>query len=291
MVGTATLSRFEDAGSTLSVVTCHQIARLPRPRASADTAACNGAMTMGDVRQMPALDGIDPQSPSSEGFHPEFGYLCPTPRMRLRIRMIAISGSIGMMIAAISVLALHREGGESSRGGLALSAAAAVPTADATPAMTLAPPIAVTGASGALRAPASCRDPLGFLLDRHCESGKSRAARSRRGAPHRIVSLPIGRSGALSANEPRVPERKAVTSEKGEGVADVTDMAKASAAGLAGASASNTKPRTKSARKHKQPTSPGDNGLSAFAAAPWFGQNAPDRKAAPFGIGGRGPWR
>ena len=81
-----------------------------------------------------------------------------------------------------------------------------------------------------------------------------------------------------------------MTNEKGEGVANVTDMAKASAAGLADPSASNTKPRTKSARKHKQPTPPGDTGLSAFAAAPWFGYNAHDRKAAPFGIGGRGPW-
>ena len=164
-------------------------------------------MTMGDVRQMPALDGIDPQFLASDGFHPEFGYLCPAPRMRHRIRMIAISGSVVMMIAAISVLTLHREGGESSRGGSALSAAAAAPTADDTPATTWAPPSAVTGASGVLRAPAPCLDLLGSLLDRHCESGKSRAARSRRGAPHRVVSLPIGRSGALSANEPRVHSR------------------------------------------------------------------------------------
>jgi hypothetical protein len=249
-------------------------------------------MPMGDVHKIPPPNGIYPQFLSSDDFHPELGYLCPTPRMRLKLRMIAILASIAMMIGAISVLArVHRDGGESDRRALALSAAAAVPTADEAPAMTLSSPTAETGASGALRAPASCQDLLGAFVNHQCESGKSRASRSRRGAPHQIVSLPIGHSGAVSANEPTVFEPKAVMSEKGKAVHDVTDIAKASAVGLVDTSALKTKPRTKSARKNRQTAPPSDSGLSAFAAAPWFGGNANNRKATLFGSGGWGAWR
>ena len=245
---------------------------------------------MGDFHKISPPDGAYPQFLSSDDFHPEFGYLCPTPRMRLKLRMIAIVASIAMMIGAISILApVHRDGGESDRRALALSAAAAVPTADEAPAMTS--PTAVTGASDALRAPSSCQDPLGAFVNHQCESGKSRALRPRRGAPHHIVSLPIGHSGAVSANEPTVFEPKAVTSEKGKTVDDAADIAKVSAAGLVDSSASNTKPQTKSARKDRRTTPPTDNGLSAFAAAPWFGGNANNRKARPFGSGGWGAWR
>jgi hypothetical protein len=242
--------------------------------------------TMGDVHKIPPPNGIYPQSLSSDDFHPEFGYLCPTPRIRLKLRMIAILASIGMTIGAISVLApVHSEGGESDRRELALSAAAAVPTADEAPAMTL------PSSTAALRAPAPCQDLLGSFANHQCESGKSRSARSTRGAPHGIVSLPIGHSGAVSANELAVPEPNAVMSEKGKAVDNVTDVPKASAAGLINSSASNTEPRTKSAHKHRQTTPPGDNGLSAFGAAPWFGSNTHNRKGTPFGSGGWGAWR
>lgn len=231
----------------------------------------------------PPPNGIYPQSLSSDDFHPEFGYLCPTPRMRLKLRVIAILASIGMTIGAISVLALvHREGDENDRRELALSAA--VPTADEAPAMTL------PSSTAALRAPAPCQDLLGSFVNYQCESGKSRSARSTRGAPHGIVSLPIGHSGAVSANELTVPEPNAVTSEKSKAVDNVTDVPKASAAGLGNSSASNKEPRTKSAHKHRQTTPPGDNGLSAFGAAPWFGGNA-HNKGTPFGSGGWGAWR
>ena len=53
---------------------------------------------------------------------------------------------------------------------------------------------------------------------------------------------------------------------KGQAIANVTDIAEVSATGLSDFSA--PKPRTKSVRKQKQPTPPGDDGLRAFAAAP-----------------------
>jgi hypothetical protein len=248
-----------------------------------------GSLTMSDARQMLPPNGIYPRFLSSEAFHPEFGYLCPTPRMRLKIRMIAIMASIGMMVGAISVVALmHREGGENDRGELALAAAAAIPTADETPAVMLPPATAVVGASGVLHAPARCQDLLGSFVDRQCESAKSRAAHSRR-APHQIASLPIGRGGVVSANEPTVHEPEAVMSDEGKALGDVTGIAEAPAAGLADSSASSTKAPTKSARKHKQATPPGDNGLSAFAADPWFGRKT-HNETTPFGNSGWRTW-
>jgi hypothetical protein len=244
---------------------------------------------MGDVHKIPPPNGIYPQSLSSDDFHPEFGYLCPTPRMRLKLRVIAILASIGMTIGAISVLApVHSEGDENDRRELALSAA--VPTADEAPAMTLPSSTALMGASVALRAPTPCQELLGSLVNHQCETGRSRSARSTRGAPNGIASLPIGHSGAVSANELPVPEPNAVTSEKGKAVDNVTDVPKASAVGLVNSSASNTEPRTKRAHKHRQTTPPVDNGLSAFGAAPWFGSKA-HNNGTPFGSGGWGAWR
>jgi hypothetical protein len=241
-------------------------------------------MTMGDVRQMPAPPGIYPQVPSSDDFHPEFGYLCPTPRMRFKIRMIAILASIGIMVGTISVLALLGEGGESDRRELSLPAAAAVLKAEEPPAVTLPPPAT---AMGALRGPTPCKDLLAWFLDRRCELRKSSTVGSRRVAIHQIVSLPIGRSGSVSANEPPMLEPKAVRSEKGKGVGIVTDIS----SGLADTSTSNTKPPTKSARRHKRTTRPGDPSLSAYAAAPRFGRDAHNRDATPFGSGSWGAWR
>jgi hypothetical protein len=205
----------------------------------------------------------------SHNFHPEFGYLCPTPRMHRKPRMIAILASIGMMIGAMLILAPEqREGGESDRRELALTAAA--PTDDLAPAVRLPSSTAVTDGSDAPHAP-------------------SRLAR-RRGASHQIVSLPIGHGSFVLANGPTVSEPKAVVREKGKAADNVIDIVRAAAPALLDSSASNTKPRTKSARKHKT-TPPYDNGQNAFAAAPWFGSNAHNRKAAPFGTWGWGGWR
>jgi hypothetical protein len=248
-------------------------------------------MTMGDVHKVPPPDGIYPQLLSSDDFHPEFGYLCPTPRMRLKLRMIAILALIGTMIGAISVLApLHREGGENDRSELVLSVA--MPTTDQAAPMTLPSPSAVTDASSILHGLVRCQDLLGLFINHQCESDnfRSRSAR-RRVDPHQIISRPIGHGSLVSANEPTVSEPKAVMSEKSKVIGNVTDIARASAAGLVDPSTPNTKPHIKSARKHRQTTPSDHNGLSAFAAAPWFGSNAHARKATPFGSGGWGAWR
>jgi hypothetical protein len=230
----------------------------------------------GDVNQMLPPRDISPRSLSPERFHPEFGYLCPTRRIRLKIRMVAILASIGMMVAAISVLALvHREDGASDRREMALPAVAG----DEASALIL--PHA---------APAWCQDLPWMILHRQCRSGQSPAARSRRGASRQIVSLPIGRRGVVSANEPAVIVAKVVTSEDETTLGTVTDNAKVPSARLGDSAGSVKKRASKIVRKYKA-TPPGENGLNAFAAAPWFDRYAHNREATPFPSRDWGAWR
>jgi hypothetical protein len=39
-------------------------------------------------------------------YHPEFGYLCPSPLVRRSVRLALVSGAIGMLIGAIAILSL-----------------------------------------------------------------------------------------------------------------------------------------------------------------------------------------
>ena len=222
---------------------------------------------------------ISPQFLSPESFHPEFGYLCPTRRMRHKIRLVAILASIGMTVAAISVLALvRRDDSESERWEIALPAAAPV-AGDEVPALIL-PPHAV---------PASCQDLPGAFLDRRCRSAKPRAALSRRGNSRQMVSLPIGRRGVVPANEPVVIAAKAAMSEEETTLGPVTDNAKVPSARLGDSAGSGKKRATKIARKYKA-TPPGENGLNAFAAAPWFDRYARYREATPVRSWDWGAW-
>ncbi len=228
---------------------------------------------------LPPRDISPPYLPP-ERFHPEFGYLCPTRRMRSKIRMVAILASIAMMVAAISVLALaHREDGGSDRREMALPAAALV-AGNESLALISPPPVA----------PAACGDLPGMFLDRQCRSAKSRAARARRAATRRMVSLPIGRRGVASASEPAVIAAKVAMGEDETTLGTVTDNAKAPSARPADSAGSGKKRAVKIARQHKA-TAPGENGLNAFAAAPWFDRYAHNRAATPFRSWDWGAWR
>ena len=223
---------------------------------------------------------ISPQFLPPERFHPEFGYLCPTRRMRRKIRKVAILASIGMMVAAVSVLALaHRDDSESERWEIALPAAAPV-AGDEAPALILSPHAV----------PASCQDLPGMFLDSQCRTGKSRAARPRRRASRQVVSLPIGRRGFVPANEPAVIAAKVAMSEDETTLGPVTDNAKVPSARLGDSAGSGKKRATRIARKYKA-TPPGENGLSAFAAAPWFDRYARYREATPVRSWDWGAWR
>jgi hypothetical protein len=225
---------------------------------------------------MPAPDGIEPQFLSSDDFHPEFGYLWPTPAKRRRIRKAVMWASAGTVIGAFALLTLAQHGGGGGRGEFVSAAAASAPAMVAeAPAMPPVPPITITDASAAARAPASCRDLLGSFIDPQCKSGRLRKSRSERRASNRVVSVPIGRTAFLNREDTAAPA--AVAQVPDEVVAKpAVDVAPEPAA-------SPAKPRPKSARKHK-PSSPDSDPRSAYAAAPGYGHDAYNRAAYPPGL-------
>jgi hypothetical protein len=72
--------------------------------------------------------------PSPQHFHPEFGYLCPSPRVRGAFRVACWAGGIGILFGAVATLALVPRGDpDAGRAAAALAAIAAqVPAADGT---------------------------------------------------------------------------------------------------------------------------------------------------------------
>src|SRR5260370_24829664 len=49
-----------------------------------------GAGTPSEGSDMSAMD-VHAEIPSAQNFHPEFGYLCPSPQMRRRVRSAALT--------------------------------------------------------------------------------------------------------------------------------------------------------------------------------------------------------
>jgi hypothetical protein len=241
---------------------------------------------------MPSPDGMEPRFLSSDDFHPELGYLLPTPRKRRQIRRVAMTASAAVVVAAISAFALaHREGGFGGRGDFVSAAAAAVaPTTDEMPAIAPVRPIAVTDVSGALPAPPFCQDLLGSFIDPQCRPGKPRKSRTARRASSQVVSIPIGRGASVARDETSSPTSKPRAQDKV--VASTLALAKPSADAAPDPSASSAnpspKPSTKSAHKRKA-RSPDNGGLSAYAAAPWYGRNAYSSAVRPAPFGG-GNW-
>jgi hypothetical protein len=43
--------------------------------------------------------------PSPNHFHPEFGYVCPTPRFRRAVSVSFVAGSLGLLVGAVGVIA------------------------------------------------------------------------------------------------------------------------------------------------------------------------------------------
>jgi len=225
--------------------------------------------------QMPTPNGIEPQFLSSDDFHPEFGYLWPTPHKRRRMRKALMWASAGVVIGAFALLTLAQHGGGGRGEFVSAAAASAPPMVAEAPAVPPALPITITDASGAARAPASCQDLLGSFIDPQCKPGRLRKSRSERRAANRVVSVPIGRSAFLNRDDASAPAAVAQVPEEA--------VAKPAADVAPDPVAAPAKPRTKSARKHKPSSSDGDP-RSAYAAAPWYGRDAYGRGAYPAGL-------
>lgn len=133
-------------------------------------------------------------------FHPEFGYLCPAPRMRRSIRRSMACMMIGMMIGVIGAVAItHRAARDGEDGGRA--SAAPIDTAQAplieSPVAGVSPGRSTDRpAAAAPQAKGPCEDPVAAFLNQACSSAKSRARHAARTKNH----LATVTSGTVSAS-------------------------------------------------------------------------------------------
>jgi hypothetical protein len=155
---------------------------------------------------------------AAQNFHPEFGYLCPSARLRRKVRGAVIALAAGTVIAASMALALlpqlaPQSPGDRGRQESARSATVLPPIDQAAdlkatgvaeeglPAATIARAVA-TERAAASRAQAACDDLSGSFLAPQCQlgkAGKSRATHTAH-APHdagnRVATVAIGRADA-----------------------------------------------------------------------------------------------
>src|ERR1700686_522150 len=128
----------------------------------------------------------------AQNFHPEFGYLCPSARMRRKLRSAAVTFLAGMVIAAGTALALvpqlvPNSPGDGAGQEPALTVVAAVPpigkaadgkaadgkAANEGMAVTMAPLRRATDRFLRSRAQTSCDDLSGSFLSPQCRFGKA----------------------------------------------------------------------------------------------------------------------
>jgi hypothetical protein len=176
------------------------------------------------------------ESPAAQNFHPEFGYFCPSARMRRKVRSAGMTLLVGMVIAAGTALALAPQmvslpPDEGGREEAAQLTAAALPPIGAAvfdrgmfdrsmfdqAVLDKAMPVAtalsmpVTYPSTSPRAQAPCDDLSGSFLVLQCQSGKvgkshlTREARVAHAASRRVATIPLGRIDAAPEAEQHNP--------------------------------------------------------------------------------------
>ena len=160
----------------------------------------------------------------AQSFHPEFGYLCPSPHMRRKVRSVVTTIAAVMSIAAGTALALTPQfAPQPSREGMreasALSDTAVsqpmIPAilvngddADQRPPLATTHAAAMTDRAAGARAGA-CDDPSGAFLAPQCQlgkTGKSHMMRTARAPASRVATVPVGRADAGLESEPQNAE-------------------------------------------------------------------------------------
>jgi hypothetical protein len=256
--------------------------------------------------------------PAAQNFHPEFGYLCPSARMRRKVRSAAMTVLAGMVIAAGTVLALvpqlaSNPPGEGGREESALSTAAVsapidratvdrikvdrvavgkAPDDRAMP-VILAPSIPMTYPAAPLRAQASCDDLSGSFLLLRCQSSKpgklrmTREARAAHAASRRVANMPIGRIDA----EPETEQHAAAAPRPAPAAEAALALVATNAAAAGHPPEKPAAPAKRPVKTMQKPVPSRDNaGADALAAAPspGFGLFGLFREPLRIGIGGAG---
>jgi hypothetical protein len=211
------------------------------------------------------VEYTDPQD-----FHPEAGYLCPSPSLRRKLRTGAMMALVGLATAASVTLAFAPRpaadnGGPDEAAVPALSASVPVEIATAAPAVAAKPDFAPkreTPATAA-RAQVNCDDFLASFLAAQCRgvvgsTAKARSARTARARAHRLATVAIGRvepapdlrGKAAAASAPSVGATTAIAADN----AGVPKAAATEAAAGDTAAPAKPKPPVRTVHKERRPS-------------------------------------
>jgi hypothetical protein len=131
------------------------------------------------------------------GYHPEFGYLCPSPAVRRRVRLTVISAGIGMLIGAGVVLSLmDRRFADGQRNEPALTAGQVdqdrTAIAKAPDAEDQASLVASQDNASVPSMQGGCKDEGASFLNSRCGSARKRKAHAARPPAARLATVEIG---------------------------------------------------------------------------------------------------
>jgi hypothetical protein len=143
------------------------------------------------------------QPTATPGYHPEFGYFCPSPFVRRRLRVAMIFTVVGMVIGAIIVLSLMDRRSANSQQNVQTSTFGRTDRAWSTAAQAAAleGEPAAAPLAGMPIAPDACEDESAFYLDSKCRLIKRHKVHTSRLLTTRLATVGIGRIGSLGDME------------------------------------------------------------------------------------------
>jgi len=227
--------------------------------------------------------------PAAHHVHPEFGLLCPTPRLRRKLR-IAFACMVFALMGVAVMRASNLSPSARTIAGLAEGASAGTtPDAGQAPAVTLAAqPSRTEGAeTGAVKIACeqdSSAHHTWTYLDGKCVAGKARKPRIVRTDRPAIAAIAIGRTSAApeSALKPTSPAASVPSGRQ----ADPSKSALAAPADAAAVAEPSQRPAAGSKKPHK--TARSQNRRRDPADPPWWREvRADDWAARGYGSGER----
>jgi hypothetical protein len=225
--------------------------------------------------------------PSARYVHPEFGYFCPTPRLRRRMCVLfacMIVGGIGfaMLRAGLDLTAAHSAASDNTAMMARAEIASEAGRVSDTAAIGLRPTL-----SQGLK---TCEEDTWAYLDGRCAAGKKpRVVRVQTNRPG-LATIPLGRGAApvAGAAEPASAVAAAV-GRKGDHLPSEAGPSAQADVPLAAAVATEPSQQPAAAPKKPQKTAHSQNRRREreFHPAPVHGYaSVPDQRYGPFGGGG-----
>jgi hypothetical protein len=206
-------------------------------------------------------------------YHPEFGYLCPSPAVRRRLRAAMIFAGIGMLIGASIVLSLtDRRPAEGQRSERTLTAgqtdrdwSAVAKAADSENNFL---PVASQGSTSAPSVQGACKDEGASFLNLKCRSGTKRKAHAARPPATRLATIEIGRIPVATETQRSASAgTNGKSTQAGAGASKPPDESPHSSNGAIEKAAVPAKKSTRHARIRERSREPSGDGSNAFAYA------------------------